>query len=40
MFKFKFLLLKLHDKLPNKTKSDYNGPIILYVDRLNNYENI
>ncbi len=40
MFDIKFFLLKLHDKLPIKTKSDYNSPIILYVDRFNNYENI
>ena len=40
MFEIKFLLLKLRYKLPIKTKSDYNSPIILYVDRLNNYENI
>jgi len=35
-----FNKLIITDKLPIKTKSDYNGPIILYVDSINNYENI
>ena len=40
MFEIKFLLLKLRYKLPIKLKSDYNSQIILYVDSINNYENI